>query len=135
MSGRPIPYRDLIALAEHARAFDIPVPKVAGQTIEVQPNHMSGKWAVLRDHLFGHEYLGETGWASTDKATVAEVYRWSLSQALQQADTAAQAQGAEHASWQAKHDADAKRARDLAQVADELLEPIREAMTAAGAVA
>jgi hypothetical protein len=128
MSGRPLPYKRLLELAEQSQGFKIPVPGVRGQSVEVLPDYR-GRWAVKRNHLFGDEYLTAAGeWADTVGGVVEDVYSWRLALALQRADEAAVVMGAEHAAWKAKHDAEAKRAGDLAAVVDEFLEPIRAAV-------
>lgn len=98
MSGRPIPYRQLLAMAEHATGFDIPVPGVAGEVVKVRPAVEMRSWVVFRGHMFGREYLTAAGWEATDESPT-EPFTWPLPQALQRAQAAAEEQGAEHAAW------------------------------------
>jgi hypothetical protein len=98
MSGRPIAYKELLALAELATGYNIPVPGVEGEVVKVRPDVEAGRWVVVRGHLFGREYLTLAGWqtAETDPAWR---FTWSLPQALQRAQAAAAQQGVEHAQW------------------------------------
>lgn len=140
MSGRPIPYRQLLAVAEHASSFNIPVPNAPGEVVQVQPVG-GGRWAVARKTLFGRECLIGDAWRPAGDVADGEVSTWPLPQALMAAEAAAQVQGAEHRAWQVRHAEEirraedlAARARDLAAVTEELMEPIRAAV-AEGSVA
>jgi hypothetical protein len=116
----------LLAQCEHAHGFRFEVPGAPSITVHVEPDGM-GHWAVFR---FGWQQpvtLGVDGWVPVAEVPVAEQFRWSVAEALDQAPALLDTEQAAHAAWQQQHE-QARRAGQLAAVVDELLDPARVAV-------
>jgi hypothetical protein len=124
MTGRPVPYKDLLDAAKHAAGFIWPTPGATHITIRIEPSP-SGHFAIFLHDFKDNPWWDGTAW-QTDTTYLHEVYRWALEDAIRAVQpllAAERAKAAENAAWRAER---AQRAASLADAVDELLEPIRE---------
>lgn len=141
MSGRPIPYKQVVAdlatvaaFGEYATGYRVPIPDQVS-VIDVQPSGF-GLWAMVRRTDMGISTWNGERWVTTTALAPEQIYRWTLAEVRAVVLDLAAKEGEEHAAWNAYREAQAQRATALAAAVDEFLEPVREAVAEAqGAVA
>ncbi|MFC1420802.1 hypothetical protein [Streptacidiphilus cavernicola] len=118
MSGRPLPYKDLLAAAQHATGYLWPVPGNESVTVLLVPLRMgAGPWMIERRGDGDDTVWTGTGWVNANRP-VEDIYRWSLTDALRQIDGIVSAEAARHEGW--------KRARTVGGSVDEFLAEFAE---------
>lgn len=124
MSGRPIPYRELLDALKHAHGMVWQIPGAEHITLRIEPTS-SDHWAIWRHDFTANQWWDGTAW-QTDTRYPHEIYQWKVEDAvhaLQPLLTAEKTDAAKNTAWRRER---AERAKHLADVVDELLDPIRE---------
>ena len=117
----------LLEQAAHALGYRFEVPSAPSITIHVDPDGR-GHWAVTRYGWVEAAALTESDWVPFGRVTEAERFSWAVDEALARIPALLAELDAEHATWQQQRE-QAERAKRLAEVTDELLEPVRQAVS------
>jgi hypothetical protein len=128
VSGRPVPYKDLLDAAKHAAAFIWQVPGAEHITIRIEPSS-SGFWAIFRHDFESNPWWDGSKW-QTDTRYVHEMYRWKIEAAIPAAQALLIVEKAKATVNAKRHAERAARARQLADAVNEFLDPIREQVSA-----
>jgi hypothetical protein len=100
VSGRPIPYKLLLTMAEQATGFVWEVPGNPVVTIAVQPFRLGvGPWALFRRGFDHNTVWDGTAWVDANRPIEA-IYRWTLAEALLRVDDRIANEAIRHAAWQ-----------------------------------
>ena len=108
---------------QHALAYRFEVPSAPSITIHVEPDGM-GRWAVTRYGWVEVVTLTAAGWERFAGLPQDQRFVWTVEAALLAIPDLLAEMEAEHGAWLEQR-RQAERARQLAQVAEELLEPAR----------
>jgi hypothetical protein len=129
----------LLEQCEHAEGFRFEVKGAPSITIHVEPDGM-GRWAVSR---FGWQepktWDGDKGWLRAADVPVEEQFRWPVADALAAVPGLLKAEAEAHARWERERQqqllqkAQAERAGQLAEVVEEYLGQVRDAVAEATA--
>lgn len=114
----------LLNACQHAESFRFEVPSAQSITIHVEPDGM-GRWAVTRYGWVEVVALTAQGWEPYRDVPQDHRFVWTVEAALLAIPDLLAVLEAEHAAWQEQY-RQAERARQFAQVAEELLEPVRD---------
>lgn len=113
MTGRPIPCKQLLVVAQHATGFVWSVPGNQSVTIAVTPLRVGGElWGIFRHGEDDRPVWTGSGWQTSNRPIEA-IYRWSLAEALALIDGLVATEAARHEAW--------KRTRTAVSSADEFL--------------
>jgi hypothetical protein len=126
VSGRPIPYKELLDALQHTAGNIWQIPGAEHITLRIEPSS-SGYCAIWRHDLATNQWWDGTQWQA-DTRYIHDIYRWKVEDAVHAVQpllTAEKADAAKNTAWRK---ARAERAKSLAEVVDELLDPIREAV-------
>jgi hypothetical protein len=122
----------LLGTLRLADTMPFPVPNAPTITIDLRQNpDRNGMWSVVRYGWQEPVTLNVDGiWTPLADTSACDQYVWHLADALEQVPVLLEVESRAHAGWRRAHE-QAARARNLAQVADEFLEPVREAKAVA----
>jgi len=120
---------ELLALLTWAAPLRFAVPGAPTITIHVNPRPgRPGSYCVMRFGWEEPKTLDRTdGWLPLADVGLDAQYQWGLAEALERVPGLLEAESREHAAWQRKRE-HAGRARQMAAVAEEFLEPVRAAV-------